>query len=154
MIGMIIAGFILALKLKSGLAVAVLAAAKFFFIWSIIATGLKVLLVGGMFGLTALLVGLGVGFKVNTLAGILSFLGINGLSLLGTIRMAIIGSVGIVGGWALMHSVTILPTGYVIWDKTTLIVALIFLVVNLIIHRRLPLKITRSVHKQKSQEED
>ncbi|MCX6741078.1 MAG: hypothetical protein NTY61_01625 [Candidatus Parcubacteria bacterium] len=154
MIGTIIAGLILVCKLKLGLAVATIAAAKFFFVWSIVTTIVQVLLVGGILNLFALGVGLIFGLRVNPRAGILGFLGMSGLSLLGIIRTGIGGLVGIAGAGVLMGAVTIPTTGNPVWDKTRLIIAVIFLGVNLVMHHSLPLKITRSAPKPKPQEED
>ncbi len=131
MLGTIIAAIILACKAKLGMALAVTAAAKFLFTWSIVTTSVSVGFVLLLFLIASVFAGFGAGTKVG---GVLGFLGIGALGVWGTAIAAITGCLGIFGALLLKSSITIPATGNPVWNQTTLIIGCILLGLNLIVH--------------------
>jgi len=135
MIGTIIAAIILACKVKLGLAVAVLAAAKFMLIWSIVTT--IVVISWSSFLISR-------GQRMSQAAGrdfdwpgsiptkLAKLFRFGNFALWNVICIAVRCFPGIIGAWLLEVSVTIPTKGHPVWDKIKLIVALIFLVLSLI----------------------
>lgn len=133
MLGTIIAAIILACKAKLGMALAVTAAAKFLLTWSIVTTSVCVGLSLLIFIVISLLAGFGAGLEAGPIAGVLGFLGVSTLGLLGTAIAAIQGCLGIFGALLLKNSVTIPATGNPVWNQTTLIIGCVLLGLNVLV---------------------